>query len=110
VRFFGFLFLFAAITTVLKPFQVFADFIPMIGNLVGRGLGFAAFLVAVPVTLATIAMGWIFYRPLLGLALLAGAVFVMVWLWRRSASRVAVPAGVVPPPPLPPTPPPAPVG
>jgi hypothetical protein len=52
-------------------------------------------------------VGWIFYRPLLGLTLLAMAVGAGVWLIRRArAPRLpAVPPAMVPPPP-----PPAPAG
>lgn len=105
LRFVGFVLLFAGVRSLLRPFEVAADFIPMLGNLVGRGLGLASFLVAAPTALVTIAIGWIFYRPLLGIALLALAVGATVWLWKRMRSRPAIPAmAVPPPPPLPPAP------
>jgi hypothetical protein len=101
LRVLGFFFLFLGIRLVLRPFEVFADVVPMIGTLVGKGLSMASFLVAAPTALVTIAIGWIFYRPLLGVALLALAVGVTVWLVRRArAPRLpAVPMMVPPPPP-----------
>ena len=49
---------------------------------------------ALPLTLITIAIGWIFYRPLLGVALLvaAGAIFVGFYLLAKSR-KAAVKTG-----------------
>ena len=99
--------------SVLRPLQVAADVVPLIGWLVGGGLSLAALLIAAPTALVTIALGWIFYRPLPGIALLVAAVAVAVWLLQRGRARAAASPGtpgLLPPPPLPPAPPPAPAG
>ncbi len=103
LRLVGFVLLFLGILGVLKPLRVAADVVPFLGRLVGGGLALAAFLVAAPVALVTIAVGWLVYRPLLGIALLAAAVGFVVWLWRRSRKPAAAAAGAtfVPPPPPP---------
>ena len=104
LRVVGFVILFVGIRSLLAPLQVAADVVPLFGRLVGAGLSLAAFLVAAPVALVTVAVGWLFYRPLLGVALLALAVGCVVWLWRRSRKPVPVlapPIFVPPPPPAP---------
>ncbi|HXT21822.1 MAG TPA: TMEM43 family protein, partial [Thermoanaerobaculia bacterium] len=100
----GFVLLFVGIRSLLAPLQVAADVVPLAGRLVGGGLTLAAFLIAAPVALVTVAIGWLFYRPLLGGALIALAIGCVVWLWRRSRK----PAFVPPPPVFVPPPPPAP--
>ena len=104
LRLVGFVLLFVGIRSLLAPLQVAADVVPIFGRLVGAGLSLAAFLVAAPIALVTVAVGWLFYRPLLGVALLALAVGFVVWLWRRSRKPLVVP----PPPIFVPPPPPAP--
>jgi len=101
LRLVGFVLLFVGIRSLLRPLEVAADVIPILGRLVGGGLSLAAFLIAVPVTLVTIASGWIFYRPVVGIVLIAGAVASVVWLWRRSrkATAATAPPMFVPPPP-----------
>jgi hypothetical protein len=104
LRLVGFGLLFGGIRSLLAPLQVAADVVPLFGRLVGAGLSLAAFLVAAPVALVTVAVGWLVYRPLLGGALLALAVGCVVWLWRRGrkpAPAFAPPAFVPPPPPAP---------
>jgi hypothetical protein len=106
LRLVGFVVLFIGIRSLMAPLQVAADVVPFLGRLVGGGLTLASFLVAAPVALITIAVGWIFYRPLLGIGLLVLAVGCVVWLWRRSRKPAPVAAGAafVPPPPPPPMP------
>ena len=80
LRLVGFLMLAIGISLVLSPMAVIADIIPFVGDIVGAGVGFIAFALAIPFTLITIAVGWIAYRPLLGIALLlvAGAIIFLV--------------------------------
>jgi hypothetical protein len=68
---------------LLRPLRVFADVVPFVGSLVGVGLGLVAALLAAILSLAVIALGWIIYRPLLGIALLALGVGVAVVLVRK---------------------------
>lgn len=104
----GLLLLFVAVRMVLGPLAVLADVLPPVGVLTRMGTSFVAFLVAVPVGLVVIAVAWLFYRPALGIALLAVAAVGLVLLLRsmRKAKRSAPAAtgvpGFVPPPPPPP--------
>jgi hypothetical protein len=108
LRLVGFVLLFAGIRSVLRPLQVLADVVPMVGRLVGGGVSLAAFALAVPLALITVALGWLFFRPLVGAALLAAGLAAAVWLWRRSRRPKA--AFAPPPAMVPPPPPPAPAG
>lgn len=107
----GFLLTFIGFAMILRPLSVLADVIPFVGNLVERGTGLIAFVAACLVSLVTIAVGWIFFRPLLGIALLVVAVALVVWLVLLGRKRKAAVSVAAPPPPPaaapPPPPPPA---
>jgi hypothetical protein len=98
----GFLLMFIGLLAIFKPISVFADVIPLFGTMLGAGLGVFAFLLAFALSILTIAVSWIFVRPLLGIALLVlalGGLFYLVSLGRKKKrQRMGVPA---PLPPLP---------
>ncbi len=84
-RIVGFLLMVFGISMVFKPLVVFGDVIPFVGNLLQFGANIFAFFIAIPLTLITIAIGWVFARPLVGIGLLlaAGAmIFGIVFLVR----------------------------
>lgn len=62
---------------VFRPLVVVADVLPILGNLLGAGVGIFAVVIAAGLSLVTIAIGWIFYRPLLGIILLAVAALIV---------------------------------
>ena len=74
LRLAGFMLLWFGFSLIFAPLSVLADVIPFLGNLVGMATGFFAFLLALAVALVVIAVAWIFFRPLLGILLLAMAV------------------------------------
>ncbi|MEZ5465121.1 MAG: TMEM43 family protein [Lysobacteraceae bacterium] len=90
-------------TMLFKPLVVLADVIPLAGRIVGAGTGFVSLLLAVVLSLGTIALAWLWYRPLLGLTLVGIAVMAFYFLFRRVKK-----AEPVMPPPPPSAPPPAP--
>jgi len=53
--------------------------VPFFGDIVGAGTGILAFLIALPLTLVTIALAWLAYRPLIGIPLLLAAVGSIVF-------------------------------
>lgn len=74
----GFVMLFMGLFMVGRPFAVVADFIPVIGAFFRVGVGLFAGLLAFGFWLITVAVAWIFYRPILGVLLLsAGALFLL---------------------------------
>jgi hypothetical protein len=82
LRLVGFLLMAIGIYLVFNPLVVLMDVIPFLGNVLGVGVSVFSGLIAVCLSLVTIAIGWIFYRPLLGVALLAGALVVFLLLWK----------------------------
>ena len=100
----GFFVIMLGFSTILRPLSVAADVVPFLGNLAEKGIGIAAFLFAALVSLVTIAVGWIFYRPLLGITMLAVAVGLIIWLVKRASANPGAAdkwTGQAPPPPPP---------
>jgi hypothetical protein len=84
LRMVGFIVMMIGLGMILKPLSVLADVLPLLGNIAEMGIGLVAFLLALVLSLLTIAIAWLFYRPLLSLALLAMA-GAAVYLYRRIA-------------------------
>lgn len=78
VRLGGILLIWLGFAMVLGPLKVLADVVPFIGTLVGAGTGFIAALLALALGLITIAVAWIFYRPILAAILLGGAAIAIL--------------------------------
>ena len=89
LRLVGFLLMFGGMKAVLRPLAVAGDVLPFLGKIIGLGTGFVAFLVALPCALVTIAVAWLFYRPVLGIALLVAAAAVVVLGVRRARAGKA---------------------
>lgn len=96
---------------LFRPLATVADVIPILGSLVGLGAGIAAALLAACLSLVIVAVAWIWYRPLVGACLLAGAALPVLLLWWKGRNRVggapmAPPAGTSNEAPAGPPPPP----
>lgn len=76
----GFVCMMIGLNLFLRPLSVVADVLPIAGTIVGAGAGLIAFLVAAPASLLTIAIAWIFYRPLIAIILVVIAVSLMLAL------------------------------
>ncbi len=83
LRLVGFLIMGFGLSMVFRPLSVIADVVPFIGSVVGAGTGFVAFLIAAVLSLITIAVAWIAYRPVFGVILLAVAVGLVVLIWMK---------------------------
>jgi hypothetical protein len=109
LRLAGFVVMAIGIALIFQPLVVFADVLPIAGNILGLGIAVFAALVALPLTLITIAIAWIFYRPVIGISLLAGAVVLLGLMFtlrrRRPMSPTAL-ASLPSAPTQPPTQPP----
>ena len=90
IRIGGFLMMFFGLSMVFKSMSVLADVLPILGNLVELGTGFVAGLIALVCSLITIAVAWIFFRPVLGIILLviAGAL-VGLLIKKQMAAKAA---------------------
>lgn len=84
LRVVGLLLMFLGLSSILKPLGTVADVVPFLGTIVGIGTGLVAFIVALVCWLVTIAIAWLFYRPLVGIPLLAVAVALVVFLAKRA--------------------------
>ena len=92
VRLGGFLLMYFGLSMVLKPLSVLGDVLPILGDIIGLGAGFVAGIVAIVCTLVTIAVSWLFYRPVMAVVLLAVAGFFVWKLIARRGSKKAQPA------------------
>jgi hypothetical protein len=96
----GYFLMALGVALVFRPLVVIADVLPILGDFLGMGVAIFAGLIAVPLTLVTIAIGWIVYRPLLGAGLLVAAaagIAVLFVLRRKRKPPVAVAAGAIRP-------------
>ncbi|MFZ4774187.1 MAG: TMEM43 family protein [Terrimicrobiaceae bacterium] len=78
LRLVGFVMMLFGLLLITKVISVVASVIPFLGDIVGAGTGLLAIAVALPLTLGTIALAWLAYRPLIGIPLFlaaAGCVF-----------------------------------
>lgn len=73
LRFVGFILMLIGLNLVLKPLSVLADMLPVLGNVVGAGSGVISFLLAGILSLLTIGIAWVVYRPVLGIILILAA-------------------------------------
>ncbi len=87
VRVVGFFLMFVGFGMVFKPLAILADVLPFLGDIMRMGTGLLAGVLAFSLSLITIAIGWIFYRPLLGILLLAVAVGALIAVKRMAAKR-----------------------
>jgi len=88
-----FLMMFLGLFLVFRPISVLADVVPLVGTLLGAGIGLFAFLGAVILSFLTIAIAWIVVRPLLGITLIVVAGAGLYWLIKvgkgKKAARAA---------------------
>jgi hypothetical protein len=74
----GFLLMFIGLFLIFNPLAVVADVVPIFGSFLRAGVAAFVCLVAASLSLVTISVAWLTYRPLLGIALLVLAA-VSVW-------------------------------
>ena len=79
----GFILMLLGVGMILRPLSVAADVVPFLGNIMGIGIGILSLLIAVPFTFLTVALAWLFHRPLIGIVFLVlagvatGLIFVL---------------------------------
>ena len=99
----GYLVMFIGFAMILAPLSVIADIVPIFGTIIAAGTGFISALIAGFLTFLTIAIAWIFYRPILGIILIiaAGAIGFFLYTKLRKTTLVAADNASPPPPPPP---------
>lgn len=70
----GFIAMWIGFMLIAKPLAVLGDIVPFIGTVIEFGTGLIALLLAGVISLVTVAVAWIVYRPVLGVALLVTAI------------------------------------
>jgi hypothetical protein len=87
----GLLLMFIGLALIFAPLSTLGDVVPVIGGLLRLGTGLIAGVMALCLSLMTIATAWIAYRPVLGAGLLALAVvlFYGVSRLRRKPAQQA---------------------
>jgi Transmembrane protein 43 len=94
----GFFVMFLGLLMIFKPIAVLGDVVPLVGTILGAGLGLFSFLTALFLSLVTIAISWIFVRPLLGISLLVVALAALAWLISVGMKKKKARAGLPPVP------------
>ena len=85
LRIVGFIMMFIGLNLLFEVLRILAAVVPTIGNIVGILGGLFAFLVALVFSLITIALAWLFYRPILGITILAiaGGLFALILYFNK---------------------------
>ena len=83
----GFVAMLIGFSLIFRPIAVLGDVVPFIGSLLGAGVFAISFGLSLCGSLVVIAVGWIVYRPLLGVALLVAAAVVFFGLRSLAAGR-----------------------
>jgi hypothetical protein len=87
LRFIGYLMMLVGLGLVFRPFAVLSDRFAFLGALAEAGVAVSAFLISSSLSLLTIAVAWIFFRPLMGIVLLAIAGGAMALYVRRMIQK-----------------------
>lgn len=90
LRVVGFFVMFFGIFSIIKPVAVLADVLPFLGNLVEMGIGLVAGIISFALSFGTIAVAWVFYRPLLGISLLVLSGVAIFFLIKKFGNKKKV--------------------
>ena len=87
LRVVGYVLMAIGIGLCFKPLVVLFDILPILGSFVSLITSVVGFAIATPLTLITIAIAWVAYRPLFGIALLSVGVLGLVGIVMLVRSR-----------------------
>ena len=90
----GALVMFIGFALVLRPLSVLASLLPLLGDIVGAGTGLVSLTLTALVAPIVIAVAWLAYRPIVGIAILSVGLIVAFAFGRLSHRRAA--GGAVP--------------
>lgn len=86
----GFFLMFFGITTMAKIVQTISDFIPILGNIVGLGIGVFAGVVSLLISSVIIGIAWLYYRPILGASLIIIGVAIVLFFYKKSLDKKSI--------------------
>ncbi|MDO4629962.1 MAG: TMEM43 family protein [Planctomycetia bacterium] len=78
----GFILVMVGLNMIFKPLSVLADVIPILGSLVGGATGIVTFLLAAVISLVTIGISWLYFRPIIGIPLLVAALVMFLFSFK----------------------------
>lgn len=84
----GFLVMALGWGAIFGPLAVLADVVPFVGNIVAAGSKAVAMLLALMLSLLTIAVAWIAYRPMFGIGLIVVALGLTVLIKKKMQQRI----------------------
>jgi hypothetical protein len=87
----GFVVMLVGLWLTSSPLSTLLGVLPLLESIAAAGAFVLALLLAVPLTVATIAIAWIVHRPLIGVALLVAGIAATVGLRRILPVRAATP-------------------
>ena len=87
LRLAGFVILYIALKMLFAPLEVMADILPFASKIVGFGTGLIAGCLTLCIGLISIAVGWLYYRPIIGGALIAVAVVALLYPFIRGKKK-----------------------
>ena len=97
--------MFIGFLLLASPISALANFVPILGRVVGAGILIMGLLLAAILSLMTIAVAWIAHRPVTGIILLVviGALAFLMFkrISKGKQKQLATSAGMPPPPPAP---------
>ena len=91
LRLLGTALIYGGAVLLLRPLVVLADIVPLLGMVMGLGIGLIALLFALVLAPVTIALAWLWFRPLLALGVLLAAslaIFGLLQLKHRSCRKI----------------------
>jgi hypothetical protein len=77
LRFVGLAMMAVGLITILNPFKVLADPVPILGDIVGCGVNFISITIACVVGAITISIAWLIAHPLIGVIILVSCLVVI---------------------------------
>ena len=88
----GVVLMFVGFGLILRPLGVLSDVIPILGDVIRAGAGFVGLLCTAAIAPLVIAFGWLWYRPLVGVAIIlvgGAATYGLARLVRQRRPRKA---------------------
>lgn len=82
LRLLGFLLFFIGLLLIFRPLSVFMDVLPILGSIAQTGITMMALPLALALALITISIGWLSYRPVVGVPLILAALG-LIWGIRK---------------------------
>ncbi len=84
----GIIAMFFGFTLILSPLVVVADVVPFIGNVLQAGAGIVSAILTAIIAPVVIAIAWLWYRPIISVAVLAVGL-ALAYGFKRLAARKA---------------------